>query len=101
MVTPPGGIGAEEIALDPLTTKTMFPCTLVCHAVMSGPGSLVSALWTMKQMWPGGQFPGALPGFKSIRKPAPRSGSIPAGVSGEPQDVPVTWSPHRCRPHPS
>ena len=94
----PGLRGAEVSCAEPLVTKTMLPRAAFVK-LWSGPGSFSLALWTMMQMEPGGQFP-ARPAFRSTRKPAPRSASVPTGTSGVPQLVSVTWSPQVCSPQP-
>ncbi len=98
MLSAPGLPGALVIVGEPLVTKTMSPNSDFLKR-MSGPGSLSEPLWTMMQIEPTGQFP-ATPGFRSTRKPAPRTGSVPTGSSGTPQEVSVTWSPQVCSPHP-
>ena len=94
----PGFRGALVIWEEPLVMKTMLPRAARVK-LMSGPGSFSLALWTMKQMEPGGQLP-ARPGFRSTRKPAPMSGSVPAGWIGVPHWVSTTWSPQVWRPQP-
>ena len=81
--------GAGVIDAEPLVTKTMSPSTDRSHT-MSGPGSLVSPWWTIRQIFPAWQLPTGAPGLMSMRKPSPRSASLPAGGSGEPHCVLVT-----------